>query len=166
MKMPLTLMNHETPNHACQMTPPSGQRPTAQIYFHNVTTNKTTHVGPDTIGNGQQFLEDSSSSLIELGSIDKMLSMPGYTYRGAGSIGNLTFFAGSNQYQVKQIKSEWLDKLTPERRSVELGKFPADFDFEQDGNYVAARPSGTEPKIKFYILFIIHMLYAINYFKS
>ena len=24
MKMPLTLMNHDTPNHGCQMTPPSG----------------------------------------------------------------------------------------------------------------------------------------------
>ena len=133
MKMPLTLMNHETPNHACQMTPPAGQRPTAQIYFHNVITNKTTHVGPDTIGNGQQFLEDASSSLIELGTIDKMLSMPGYTYRGAGSIGKLTFFAGSNQYQVQKIKTGWLDKLPPERRTVELKKFPAGFDFEQDG---------------------------------
>ena len=29
MKMPLTLANHETPNHGCQLTPPSGQRPTA-----------------------------------------------------------------------------------------------------------------------------------------
>ena len=52
MKMPVTLMNHETPSHGCQMTPPSGQRPTAQIYFHNVVTNVTTHVGPDTIING------------------------------------------------------------------------------------------------------------------
>ena len=39
--------------------------------------------------------------------------MPGYTYRGAGSIDNLTFFAGSNQYQVEKIKAQWLDKLTP-----------------------------------------------------
>ena len=79
MKMPLTLMNHETPNHGCQMTPPSGQRPTAQIYFHNVETGVTTHVGPDTITNGQQFLEDSLSGAIELSTIEAMLSMPGYT---------------------------------------------------------------------------------------
>ena len=26
MKMPLTLMNYETPHHGCQMTPPGGQR--------------------------------------------------------------------------------------------------------------------------------------------
>jgi hypothetical protein len=100
MKMPLTLMNHETPNHGCQMTPPSGQRPLAQIYFHNVKTGKSTHVGPDTIENGQQFLQDSSSGLIELSTIDAMLSMPGYTYRGAGTIDNLTFFAGTNKNAV------------------------------------------------------------------
>ena len=94
MKMPLTLMNHETPNHACQMTPPSGQRPTAQIYFHNVDTGVTTHIGPDTVANGQQFLEDSTSGLLELSYIDAMLSMPGYTYRGAGTLGRHTFFAG------------------------------------------------------------------------
>jgi hypothetical protein len=133
MKMPVTLMNYETPNHGCQMTPPSGQRPTGQIYFHNVVTNVTTHVGPDTITNGQQFWEDSNNSLIELSFIDAMLSMPGYTYRGAGSIDNLTFFAGSNQYQVKDIKAQWLDKLSPEQRAVELKKFPANFDFDQDG---------------------------------
>lgn len=133
MKMPLTLMNHETPNHGCQMTPPSGQRPTAQIYFHNVETDITTHVGPDTIANGQQFLEDSMSSPIELSSIETMLSMPGYTYRGAGTIDNLTFFAGSNQYQVEKIKAEWLDRLSPEQRAIELKKFPKNFDFEQEG---------------------------------
>jgi hypothetical protein len=133
MKMPLTLMNHETPNHSCQMTPPSGQRPLAQIYFTNVKTGETTHVGPDTIVNGQQFWEDSQGSLIELGYIDAMLSMPGYTYRGAGSIDNLTFFAGSSQFQVETIKSQWLDKLPPEQRAVELKKFPANFDFEQEG---------------------------------
>jgi hypothetical protein len=133
MKMPLTLMNHETPNHGCQMTPPSGQRPLAQIYFHNVKTNISTHVGPDTIANGQQFLEDSQNGIIELSYIDAMLSMPGYTYRGAGSIDNLTFFAGSNQYQVKDIKTQWLDKLSPDQRAVELKKFPANFDFDQQG---------------------------------
>ena len=133
MKMPLTLMNHETPHHGCQMTPPSGQRPTAQIYFHNVETGVTTHVGPNTIGNGQQFLEDSSRGVIERSYLDAMLSMPGYTYRGAGSIDNLTFFAGSNQYQVKDLKTQWLDKLSAEQRAVELKKFPANFDFEQDG---------------------------------
>jgi hypothetical protein len=133
MKMPLTLMNHETPHHGCQMTPPSGQRPTAQIYFHNVRTGESTHVGPDTIANGQQFLQDSTSGLIELSSIDAMFSMPGYTYRGAGSIGKLTFFAGSNQYPVQKIKSAWLDKLSPEQRAIELRKFPANFDFEQEG---------------------------------
>ena len=52
MAMPLTLMNHETPNHGCQMTPPPGQRPTAQIYYHNVRTGKSAHVGPSTIENG------------------------------------------------------------------------------------------------------------------
>jgi len=133
MKMPLTLMNHETPNHGCQMTPPIGQRPTAQIYFHNVKTNTTTHVGPDTIANGQQFLGDSMGSPVELSSVEAMLSMPGYTYRGAGSIDNLTFFAGSNQYDVKKIKADWLDKLTPAQRAIELKKFPKQFDFEQDG---------------------------------
>ncbi len=133
MKMPLTLMNHETPNHGCQMTPPSGQRPLAQIYFHNVKTGVSTHVGPGTITNGQQFLQDSSSGLIELSTIDAMLSMPGYTYRGAGTIDKLTFFAGSNQYAVAKIKSEWLDKLTPEQRAIELKKFPKDLDFNQEG---------------------------------
>ncbi|MEH6592048.1 MAG: hypothetical protein V7746_17425 [Halioglobus sp.] len=133
MKMPLTLMNHETPNHGCQMTPPSGQRPTAQIYFHNVKTDVSAHVGPDTIVNGQQFWDDALTGIIERSSIDAMLSMPGYTYRGAGSIGNLTFFAGSNQYQVEKVKTEWLDKLSPERRAIELEKFPENFDFEQEG---------------------------------
>jgi hypothetical protein len=133
MKMPLTLMNHETPNHGCQMTPPSGQRPLAQIYFTNVSTSVTTHVGPDTIVNGQQFWEDSQSSVIELSYIDAMLSMPGYTYRGAGTIDNLTFFAGSNQYQVTDIKTQWLDKLPQEQQAIELKKFPANFDFDQEG---------------------------------
>ena len=133
MKMPLTLMTHETPHHACQMTPPSGQRPTAQIYFHNVETGVTTHVGPNTIGNGQQFLEDSSEGVIQRSYLDAMLSMPGYTYRGAGSVDNLTFFAGSNQYQVRDLKALWLDKLSAEQRAVELKKFPANFDFDQQG---------------------------------
>lgn len=133
MKMPLALMNHETPNHACQMTPPTGQRPTAQIYFHDVETGVTTHVGPDTLINGQQFLTDSSSSAIELSSIDAMLSMPGYTYRGAGSIDNLTFFAGSNQYSIRDVKAKLLDGLSPEQRAIELKKFPANFDFSQSG---------------------------------
>jgi len=133
MKMPVTLMNHETPNHGCQMTPPSGQRPTGQIYFTNVTTGVTTHVGPDTIVNGQQFWDDSQGSLVELSYIDAMLSMPGYTYRGAGSIDNLTFFAGSSQYDVQVIKTEWLDKLPKEQQAVELKKFPANFDFDQEG---------------------------------
>ncbi|MEH6571378.1 MAG: hypothetical protein V7709_20010 [Halioglobus sp.] len=133
MKMPVTLMNHETPNHGCQMTPPSGQRPTGQIYFHNVKTNVTTHIGPDTIINGQQFWQDSNNSLIKLSFMEAMLSMPGYTYRGAGSIDNLTFFAGSNQYPAKDIKAQWLDKLSAEQRAVELRKFPADFDFNQEG---------------------------------
>jgi hypothetical protein len=133
MKMPLTLMNHETPHHGCQMTPPSGQRPTAQIYFYDVDTGVTTHVGPNTISNGQQFLEDSLSGPIELSTIEAMLSMPGYTYRGAGSIDNLTFFAGSNQYPVEKIKAQWLDKLSPEQRAIELKKFPKNFDFNQEG---------------------------------
>jgi hypothetical protein len=133
MKMPLSLMNHETPNHGCQMTPPSGQRPTAQIYFHNVATGVTTHVGPDTIVNGEKFLKDSTEGVIERSYMDAMLSMPGYTYRGAGSIDNLTFFAGSNQYQVNDLKSRWLDNLSPKQRAMELKKFPASFDFDQDG---------------------------------
>jgi hypothetical protein len=62
-----------------------------------------------------------------------MLSMPGYTYRGAGTIDNLTFFAGSNEYPVREIKAQWLDKLTPEQRATELKKFPANYDFDQDG---------------------------------
>ena len=119
MKMPLTLMNHETPNHGCQMTPPSGQRPLAQIYFTNVKTGLTTHVGPDTIANGQQFWEDSQSSVIELSYIDAMLSMPGYTYRGAGTIDNLTFFAGSSQFPVTEIKAKWLGSVRPARSSPE-----------------------------------------------
>lgn len=133
MKMPLSLMNHETPNHGCQMTPPSGQRPTAQIYFHNVATGVTTHVGPDTIVNGEQFLKDSTEGVIERSYMDAMLSMPGYTYRGAGSIDNLTFFAGSNQYQVNDLKSQWLDNLSPQQRAMELKKFPENFDFDQEG---------------------------------
>ena len=84
---------------------------TQQIYFTNVTTGETTHVGPDTIGNGEQFWLDSQSGIIERSFIGSMLSMPGYTYRGAGTLDNLTFFAGSNQYQVKKIKAEWLDQL-------------------------------------------------------
>ena len=139
--MPLTLMNHETPHHGCQMTPPSGQRPTAQIYFHDVETGVTTHVGPDTIGNGQQFLEDSLSGAIELSSIEAMLSMPGYTYRGAGTIDNLTFFAGSNQYPVQEIKAQWLDELTPERRAIELKKFPENFDFNQEASSATTESS-------------------------
>lgn len=133
MKMPLTLMNHETPHHGCQMTPPEGQRPTAQIYFYNVETGITTHVGPDTVANGQQFLEDSSQALFELSYFDAMLAMPGYTYRGAGSIDNLTFFAGSSQYQVNDIKTKWLDTLSGEQRALELKKFPEKFDFDQEG---------------------------------
>ena len=115
------------------MTPPAGQRPTAQIYFYNVDTGTTTHVGPDTVANGQKFLEDSSQALYELSYFDAMLAMPGYTYRGAGSIDNLTFFAGSSQFQVSDIKTEWLDKLSAEQRAVELKKFPENFDFEQEG---------------------------------
>ncbi|NOR19061.1 MAG: hypothetical protein GQ538_03125, partial [Xanthomonadales bacterium] len=80
-----------------------------------------------------QFWEDSNISLIELSYMDAMLSMPGYTYRGAGSIDNLTFFAGSNQYKVKDIKAQWLDKLPSGQRAVELKKFPANFDFDQGG---------------------------------
>ncbi|MEP5568315.1 MAG: hypothetical protein ABJN62_10810 [Halioglobus sp.] len=133
MKMPLTLMNHESPNHGCQMTPPSGQRPTAQIYIHNVKTGKSTHVGPDTIGNGQQFWRDATSGPVERSAIETMLSMPGYTYRAAGTIGKLTFFAGSNEYPISKIKTEWLDTLTPERRAIELQKFPANYDFDQEG---------------------------------
>lgn len=133
MKMPLTLMNHETPNHGCQMTPPSGQRPTAQIYFHNISTGKSTHVGPDTIVNGRQFLSDSTEGLMERSTLDAMMSMPGYTYRGAGTIDNLTFFAGSNQYEVDDVKTQWLDKLPAQQRAIELKKFPPDFDFSQEG---------------------------------
>jgi hypothetical protein len=133
MKMPLTLMNHETPNHGCQLTPPSGQRPTAQIYFHNVETGVSTHVGPETIDNGQQFLDDSSEGLVKLSTIEAMLSMPGYTYRGAGTLDNLTFFAGSSSFPVTKVKREWLDKLSPEQRAIELKKFPKNYDFEQDG---------------------------------
>jgi hypothetical protein len=133
MKMPLTLMNHETPNHGCQLTPPSGQRPTAQIYFHDLETNVPTHVGPDTIANGQQFWEDSSDGLVELSSIEAMLSMPGYTYRGAGTIDNLTFFAGSSSFPVSKVKEQWLDQLSPEQRAIELKKFPKDYDFDQNG---------------------------------
>jgi hypothetical protein len=133
MKMPLTLMNHETPNHGCQMTPPAGQRPQAQIYFTNVKTGATTHVGPNTVVNGQQFWEDSQSSIMELSYIDAMLSMPGYTYRGAGTIDNLTFFAGSNQFQLTDIKTQWLDKLPPHQQAVELKKFPKNINFDQDG---------------------------------
>jgi hypothetical protein len=134
MKMPLTLMNHETPNHGCQLTPPSGQRPLAQIYFTNVNTGETTHVGPDTIGNGEQFWRDSQSGIIERSFIGSMLSMPGYTYRGAGTLDNLTFFAGSNEYPVKDLKTQWLDRLSPKQRAIELKKFPPDYDFDQDGN--------------------------------
>jgi hypothetical protein len=133
MKMPLTLMNHETPNHGCQLTPPSGQRPTAQIYFHDVATGVSTHVGPHTIVNGDRFWRDASKSLIDLSAIEAMLSMPGYTYRGAGTLDNLTFFAGSSQYSVSKIKQEWLDELPPEQRAIELEKFPKDYDFEQEG---------------------------------
>ena len=133
MKMPLTLMNHESPNHACQMTPPSGQRPTAQIYIHNVKSGKSTHLGPDTVGNGQQFWRDATTGLVERSAIETMLSMPGYTYRAAGTIGRLTFFAGSNEYPISQIKTEWLDKLTPQRRAMEMKKFPANYDFEKEG---------------------------------
>ena len=133
MKMPLTLMNHETPHHGCQMTPPTGQRPTAQIYFHNVETGVTTHVGPDTIINGQQFWQDASSGPIERSTLDSMQSMPGYTYRGAGSIDRLTFFAGSNEYTIRDIKSQWLDQLTPAQRAIELKKFPQNYDFDQEG---------------------------------
>ncbi len=133
MKMPLTLMNHETPNHGCQLTPPSGQRPTAQIYFHDLATGVSTHVGPDTVVNGQQFWEDSTKGLVELSTIEAMLSMPGYTYRAAGTIGNLTFFAGSSSFPVSKIKEQWLDRLSPERRAIELKKFPRGYDFEQDG---------------------------------
>ena len=46
---------------------------------------------------------------------------------------NLTFFAGSNQYKIPDIKSKWLDTLSDEQREVELKKFPANFDFSQDG---------------------------------
>ena len=66
MKMPLTLMNHETPHHGCQMTPPAGQRPTAQIYFHNVATGESTHVGPGTVINGEQFWKDATSGVVEV----------------------------------------------------------------------------------------------------
>lgn len=134
MKMPLTLMNYATPNHGCQITPPSGQRPTAQIYIHDVKADVSTHVGPDTFINGQQFWEDSSKGVVERSTIGAMLSMPGYTYRAAGTIDQLTFFAGSNEYAVMQIKEDWLDKLTPEQRLIELKKFPKDFDFSQAGN--------------------------------
>jgi hypothetical protein len=133
MKMPLTLMNHETPNHGCQLTPPSGQRPLAQIYFTNVNTGETTHVGPDTIANGRQFWRDSREGVIERSFIDSMLSMPGYTYRGAGTLDNLTFFAGSNEFPIRELKTQWLDKLEPEQRALELMKFPADYDFDQEG---------------------------------
>ena len=134
MKMPLTLMNHETPNHGCQLPPPSGQRPLAQIYFTNVNPAETTHVGPDTIGNGEQFWRDSQGGIIERSFIGSMLSMPGYTYRGAGTLDNLTFFAGSNEYPVKDLKTQWLDRLSPKQRAIELKKFPPDYDFDQDGN--------------------------------
>ncbi len=134
MKMPLTLMNYETPNHGCQLTPPAGQRPLAQIYFTNVNTGETTHVGPHTIGNGEQFWRDSQSGLIDRSLIGSMLSMPGYTYRGAGTLDNLTFFAGSNEYPVKELKTQWLDRLSPEQLAIELKKFPADYDFNQEGN--------------------------------
>ena len=134
MKMPLTLMNHETPNHGCQMTPPSGQRPTAQIYIHDVEGDVSTHIGPDTIINGEQFWKDSLQGVIERSSIEAMLSMPGYTYRAAGTIGNLTFFAGSNEYKIRNIKRQWLDELTAEQLALELKKFPQNFDFEQKGN--------------------------------
>lgn len=133
MKMPLTLMNHETPHHGCQLTPPSGQRPLAQIYFTNVETGRTTHVGPDTIGNGRQFWQDARKGVIERSYLDSMLSMPGYTYRGAGTLDNLTFFAGSNEYPIRELKSQWLDRLSPGQRAIELRKFPANYDFDQDG---------------------------------
>ncbi len=133
MKMPLTLTNYETPNQGCQMTPPSGQRPTAQIYFHDLSTGQTTHVGPNAILNGVRFLADSTTGIVERSSLDSMFSMPGYTYRGAGSIGDLVFFAGSNQFPVAQIRTQWLDKLTPAARAHALEKFPEDFDFSQQG---------------------------------
>ena len=134
MKMPLSLMNYETPHHGCQLTPPLGQRPTAQIYVTNVITGTTTHVGPNTVGNGGQFWHDSQNGVVQRSFIDSLLTMPGYTYRGAGTLGNLTFFAGSNEYPVADIKSQWLDLLSPEQRAIELKKFPQEYDFEQDGN--------------------------------
>jgi len=134
MKMPLSLMNYETPHHGCQLTPPLGQRPTAQIYVTNVITGTTTHVGPNTVGNGGQFWHDSQNGVVQRSFIDSLLTMPGYTYRGAGTLKNLTFFAGSNEYPVADIKSQWLDLLSPEQRAIELKKFPQEYDFEQDGN--------------------------------
>jgi len=134
MKMPLTLMNYETPNQGCQLTPPAGQRPQAQIYIANVDSGETTHVGPDTIGNGDNFWRDVQSGLVERSYLDSLISMPGYTYRGAGTLGDLTFFAGSNEFSVRSIKTQWLDQLDAVQRALELKKFPRNFDFDQDGN--------------------------------
>ena len=56
MKMPLGLMNFETPHQGCQLTPPAGQRPQAQIYIANVDSGETIHVGPATIADGEGAL--------------------------------------------------------------------------------------------------------------
>lgn len=166
MAMPLQLMNHETPNHGCQITPPSGQRPTAQIYFHNVKSGKSTHVGPATIVNGQKFWEDSLSLVTQRSYIEAMLSMPGYTYRGAGTIDNLTFFAGSNEVPVRKLKKEWLDTLPAEQRAVELKKFPADFDFEQDGNIGYNRIFVFDNKRKEYLGFAEFFFDTVRRFQT
>ena len=134
MKMPLGLMNFETPYQGCQLTPPAGQRPQAQIYIANVDSGETIHVGPDTIADGEIFWLDAQSGIVDRSYLESMFSMPGYTYRGAGTLGDLTFFAGSNEFSIRSIKTDWLDRLDAQARALEILKFPRNFDFDQDGN--------------------------------
>ncbi|NCZ63044.1 MAG: hypothetical protein EBY62_04385, partial [Cellvibrionales bacterium] len=79
MKMPLGLMNFETPYQGCQLTPPAGQRPQAQIYIANVDSGETIHVGPDTIADGEIFWLDAQSGIVDRSYLESMFSMPGYT---------------------------------------------------------------------------------------
>jgi hypothetical protein len=136
MKTPPQLMNFETENQGCQLTAPAGQMPVAQIYTYNVETGESIHIGKDTIGNGEQYWKDAMEASFPATNadgdiIDKSVS---FVFRGAGSFNNISFFAGSGQRSIRDIKNLYIDTLPKDQQKIELSKFPDNYDFDRDGN--------------------------------
>ncbi|USD37717.1 hypothetical protein [Ferrimonas sp. SCSIO 43195] len=108
MKMPVALMNFESERMACQLLAPTGQMPDAQTFVYNPSTGKNTHLGPDTVKNGDQYWEDMMNFRgKEIGIMNPVTDpetgevtlVPdetryAFTFRAAGSMDGIVFMMG------------------------------------------------------------------------